>query len=121
VLGVDSQPFGSLMLCFDQARMPTDWEYQLANFGTQVASIVLERDHSSAEIQTLNQTLAHRVDELQALFDLLPVGVAIAEDPECRMVRSNPELSRILRVPVDANAYRSWVSYNAIWQKFLLP
>ncbi|MDZ8056573.1 MAG: PAS domain S-box protein [Aulosira sp. ZfuVER01] len=107
VLGVDNQPFGSLMLCFDEARMPTEWEYQLANFGTQVASIALERDRSNTEIQTLNHTLSHRVDELQALFDVLPVGVAIAKDPECRMVRSNPYLSRILRVAVDANASQS--------------
>ncbi|MBE9226552.1 response regulator [Phormidium sp. LEGE 05292] len=103
VWGFDRHPLGSLMLCFDEARMPTDWEYQLAYFGTQVASIALECDRSSAKIQTLNQTLAHRVDELETLFDLLPVGVAIAEDPECRMIRSNRYLSRIVRVPVDAN------------------
>jgi len=37
---------GSLMLCFSEARRPTDWEYQLAEFGTQVARIVFERDRS---------------------------------------------------------------------------
>ncbi|MCP6762321.1 MAG: GAF domain-containing protein [Fischerella sp. CENA71] len=46
VLGVDGLPLGSLMLCFDEARMPTDWEYQLAEFGTHIASIVFERDRS---------------------------------------------------------------------------
>ncbi|HBB35327.1 MAG TPA: hybrid sensor histidine kinase/response regulator [Cyanobacteria bacterium UBA8803] len=39
------------MLCFNEARMPTDWEYQLANFGTQVASIVFERDRSSLALR----------------------------------------------------------------------
>ncbi|MDZ7956671.1 MAG: ATP-binding protein [Aulosira sp. DedQUE10] len=47
VLGVDGLPLGSLMLCFESARMPTDWEYQLAEFGMHIASIVFERDRSS--------------------------------------------------------------------------
>jgi hypothetical protein len=34
------------MLCFDEARLPTDWEYQLADFGTQIASIAFERDRN---------------------------------------------------------------------------
>lgn len=46
VFGINQQPYGSLMLCFGEARMPSDWEYQLADFGTQIASIVFERDRS---------------------------------------------------------------------------
>ncbi|MBD2612668.1 PAS domain-containing protein [Nostoc punctiforme FACHB-252] len=59
---------------------------------------------AEAEIQTLNQTLTHRIHELQVLFDLLPVGIAIAEDVECKKIRYNAYLSRILQVPVGANA-----------------
>lgn len=47
VMGMDRLPLGSLMLCLSEARMPTEWEYQLAAFGTQVASIAFERDRSS--------------------------------------------------------------------------
>jgi PAS domain S-box-containing protein len=46
VVGLDGQPLGSLMLCFNEARTPTDWEYQLADLGVQVARIVFERDRS---------------------------------------------------------------------------
>ncbi|WP_219907612.1 PAS domain-containing protein [Aphanothece hegewaldii] len=46
VIGIDQRPKGSLMLCFDEARMPTEWEYELAEFGSQVASIAFERDRS---------------------------------------------------------------------------
>nr|WP_041918590.1 response regulator [Gloeocapsa sp. PCC 7428] len=46
VMGIKGLPLGSLMLCFDTVRMPTNWEYQLAEFGTQVASIAFEREHS---------------------------------------------------------------------------
>ncbi|MDZ8104932.1 MAG: PAS domain S-box protein [Nostoc sp. DedQUE12a] len=239
VMDADGLALGSLMLCFDQPRMPTDWELQLADFGTQVASIVFERDRSylalaeseakyrtlfesidegfcicemlfdengkpidyrflkvnpafekmtglkqatgktarelvpnleacwfeiyskvvltgkpirfeaqsvamsnrwfdvkafcidatqshkfailfanisdvynelrlrkqaEAEIQQLNQQLTQRLNELQTLFDLLPIGVAIAEDPECRTIRVNPYLSKLIRVPMVANA-----------------
>jgi PAS domain S-box-containing protein len=68
---------------------------------------ITERKQAEAEIQALNQALTHRVNELQTLFDLLPMGVAISEDPECRMVRVNPYLSRVLRVPMEQNASRS--------------
>jgi PAS domain S-box-containing protein len=47
VLGADGLPLGSLMLAFDEARLPTAWETQLANFGTQIASIAFERDRAS--------------------------------------------------------------------------
>ncbi|MBW4511927.1 MAG: GAF domain-containing protein [Scytonematopsis contorta HA4267-MV1] len=53
VLGVDGVPLGSLMLCFGSARIPTDWEYQLVEFGTHIASIALERDLAETEREQL--------------------------------------------------------------------
>jgi PAS domain S-box-containing protein len=41
----DGEPLGSVMLCFDEPKQPTEWE-QLAEFGTHVASIAIERDRS---------------------------------------------------------------------------
>jgi PAS domain S-box-containing protein len=58
-------PLGSLMLCFNEARQPTDWEYRLVNFGTQVASILFERDRS---IQALHQS----EERYRALTELSP-------------------------------------------------
>ncbi|MBD2075161.1 response regulator [Phormidium sp. FACHB-592] len=51
VLGADGLPLGSLMLAFDEARLPTPWENQLANFGTQIASIAFERDRASLAVR----------------------------------------------------------------------
>jgi PAS domain S-box-containing protein len=39
------------MLCFDEARMPTDLDYRLSDFATQVASIILDRDRSSLALR----------------------------------------------------------------------
>jgi PAS domain S-box-containing protein len=43
IMGVDNLPLGSVMLCFSEARLPTDWEYKLGEFGTKIASIAIDR------------------------------------------------------------------------------
>ncbi|RCJ25783.1 hypothetical protein A6S26_15755 [Nostoc sp. ATCC 43529] len=72
VMGVNGLALGSLMLCFDQARMPSDWELQLADFGTQVASIVFERDRSYL-------ALAESETKYRALFESIDEGCCICE------------------------------------------
>ncbi len=47
IQGLDGIVLGSLMFCFDRPRTPTTWEQHLADFGTHLASIALEREHSS--------------------------------------------------------------------------
>ncbi|MEB3211363.1 MAG: PAS domain-containing protein, partial [Leptolyngbyaceae bacterium] len=59
---------------------------------------------SEAEIKTLNQTLQRRVDELQTLFNVLPINIAIADDPECRVIKINPAFASLLQIAPDANA-----------------
>jgi PAS domain S-box-containing protein len=72
VLCTDTLPVGSLMLCFEEARLPTDWEYQLAEFGAQVASIVFERDRTN---------LAQRKSEAKyrTLFQSMDQGFCLCE------------------------------------------
>lgn len=65
---------------------------------------ITDRKRAEAKIQQLNQQLTHRINELQTLFEVLPIGVAIGEDSECRIARTNPRLSELLRVPLDTNA-----------------
>lgn len=81
--------------------------YSSPNGLTVFVAEITDRKQTEAEIQQLNQLLTHRVNELETLFDLLPVGVAIAQDPECRVIRVNPYLSELIRVPVNANASQS--------------
>ena len=63
-MGIDSLPIGSLMLCFSEARLPTDWEYQLAEFGTKIASITIERKRS---IENLEQSNARFESAMRAV------------------------------------------------------
>src|SRR5690606_28969063 len=62
-----------------------------------------ERRHAEAEVGRLNALLSRRVAELEALFDVLPIGVGIAADAECRKIRANATLARMLRLDPDRN------------------
>jgi PAS domain S-box-containing protein len=69
---------------------------------------VFSRDHTArhraeAEVERLNAQLRTRVIELERLLALTPVGVAIAEDPQCRVIRANAALQRLLGVPPETN------------------
>jgi two-component system sensor kinase FixL len=50
------------------------------------------------EIVRLNTDLQRRVTELQTLLDVLPVGIAIAQDADCRQLKINAALARLLGV-----------------------
>ncbi len=59
------------------------------------------------EIVRLNRNLRARIGELETIFETVPIGIAIAEDAACLLIRSNPALERILEIAPGANASRS--------------
>jgi len=59
------------------------------------------------QIAKLNDDLRHRVEELEALLNALPVGVFIAHDPLCRKITMNAAGAAMLRLPLAANASKS--------------
>ncbi len=58
IMGIDNLPLGSVMLCFNEARLPTDWEYQLGEFGTKIASITIERKRSIEQLSESEERLS---------------------------------------------------------------
>jgi PAS domain S-box-containing protein len=56
------------------------------------------------EKTTLNQELLRRNNELEALLELLPVGIAVSKDPKCQYIKINRCLSEILGLPPRVNA-----------------
>src|ERR1700723_30991 len=46
-------------------------------------------DERTEQISNLNRQLEQRIAELETIMQVLPVGVAVSHDPECRVVTGN--------------------------------
>ncbi|MEG3938605.1 PAS domain-containing protein [Microcoleus sp. S36b_A3] len=68
---------------------------------------ITHRQASKREIQRLNQELEWRVNELQSILDAVPVGITIADDAQCQVIRANRFAQSMLAVPPDANVSAS--------------
>ncbi|MCC6678742.1 MAG: PAS domain S-box protein [Phycisphaerales bacterium] len=70
-------------------------------FGTNTD--ITEQRESARRIAELNTDLRRRVEELEALLRLLPVGVFIASDAACTRISMNPAGAKMLGVPEEEN------------------
>ena len=60
-------------------------------------------DERTQQISSLNRQLEQRVAELETIMQVLPVGVAVSHDAECRTVTGNAALSELLGVAPGQN------------------
>jgi PAS domain S-box-containing protein len=69
----------------------------------------LETDlrHHATEVAEANRELGRRVLEQQTLFDVLPIGIGIALDRECRHIRINRAFGQTLGLAPDVNASKT--------------
>ncbi|NJL21627.1 MAG: PAS domain S-box protein, partial [Leptolyngbyaceae cyanobacterium SM1_3_5] len=58
---------------------------------------------TQAEVAALNQDLQRRVNELQALFEVIPIGIAIAQDADCRRIQMNSAFAQLLGISIYEN------------------
>ncbi len=68
----------------------------LTDINTRLRREVAQREEAEAEVRRLNSELQTRLAELQSLFKLIPVGVAISTDASCRNIRSNQAFADLL-------------------------
>jgi signal transduction histidine kinase len=66
-----------------------------------------ERSRAEERIGELNRDLQRRLEEFRILLEVLPVGIAIAEDPACRNIWANRSMAGMLQVPVGRNISKS--------------
>jgi PAS domain S-box-containing protein len=71
-----------------------------------VVQDISDRKQAEAEIKILNRNLQNRVDDLQTLFEVIPIGILITEDLEFKHIRPNPTFAQILGIGSGSNA--SW-------------
>lgn len=53
-------------------------------------------EERTEKIRSLNSQLEQRIAELETIMQLLPVGVAVSHDPECRVITGNAALNQIV-------------------------
>ncbi|HEX6011657.1 MAG TPA: PAS domain-containing protein, partial [Geminicoccaceae bacterium] len=91
VIGADDRCLGSLMLCFGEAREPSEWELRVAAFAVRVAGIAIERDRADQELQASEaryRTLFTAVDEG---FCIVELEFDASERPiDYRFIEINP-------------------------------
>jgi PAS domain S-box-containing protein len=76
-------------------------------FGTSTdISRQIDAEH---QIRSLNNELELRVTELETIMQVLPIGVSVAYDPKCRVVRGNAAFNEMLGMKTDGNFSMSGV------------
>lgn len=73
---------------------------QLERLNRDLEDRVLQRTEelreSESQIRKLNDELTQRLAELETIMQVLPIGIAVAHDPECRVITANAALSNLL-------------------------
>jgi PAS domain S-box-containing protein len=75
---------------------------------------ISDRKQAEAEIAKLNRNLQNRINELQTLFDVIPIGILISDDPEFKQIRANPAFAKILGTAVNGNASSTPPAGNSV-------
>ncbi|MEH2240907.1 PAS domain S-box protein [Nostoc sp.] len=65
---------------------------------------ISEQKLAKEKILQLNKDLQRRITELQTLLEVIPIGIGIAEDPECQNIKVNPAFAKQLGISSDSNA-----------------
>jgi PAS domain S-box-containing protein len=71
---------------------------ELRDANKRLKRIVIERAHNQESIQELNRELNRRVAELQAVLNVLPVGVSVSYDIHAEHVVTNPAGKQIMSI-----------------------
>src|SRR5262249_6909191 len=94
---------GSYKDVYDRGHVLRDADGQATRMIGAMLDIT-SRKRAEEEIGRLNQELRSRLDEMQAILDVVPIGIGIAHDPKCRRITHNPYLSEVTGVPLGKNA-----------------
>lgn len=86
-----------------KATVDEHWEKLRAELRTVGTNL----EDAQREIHRLDHLLAERLSELKEILDLIPVGVAISEDPGCQSIKLNRMGSEMHLLPPGLNVSKS--------------
>lgn len=105
---------GEFCFCHLQTGQPIPVDYNIFtvtdnNTGQPIALATVTRNISEQKVAKekilqLNKDLQRRITELQTLLEVIPIGIGIAEDPECQNIKVNPAFANQLGISPDTNA-----------------
>lgn len=76
---------------------------------------LLEAERAArSQVEQLNTELHRAVTDLQAVLDVVPIGIGIAQDPECSDIRVNPAFAQQLGIDPTINASKSGPTGSAL-------
>jgi PAS domain S-box-containing protein len=71
--------------------------------GGAVNEDITERIQIEDRVKQLYSKLREKIEELETIFRVVPVGIAIAHDPECKVIIGNPTFNKLLGVEENSN------------------
>jgi C4-dicarboxylate-specific signal transduction histidine kinase len=92
-----------LYVCAVMAMRARRRAVELAAVNDRLESENRERSRADARVAELNRDLERRLHDFRVLLEVLPIGIAVADDPECRRIWINRSMANMLRVPVEDN------------------
>jgi PAS domain S-box-containing protein len=81
---------------------------------------ITKHREAEEEVNRLNRDLLRRVSELETLLNVVPVGIAVAEDPLCKNIRTNATAARMLGITPQENASKSQAEPDNLRFKLML-
>ena len=85
-------------------------------FGT--CTDISDQIAAEEKIRHLNSQLQQRLAELEAIMQVLPVGVAVSQDPTCDIVTGNAALNHMLGTNFGDNIFLNKAASNALSFRF---
>lgn len=74
------------------------WSLALQKSNTALADEVERRLRKESEIRDLNLELSRKVADFETLLEVIPIGISVADHPDCKSIRFNKALATMLGV-----------------------
>jgi len=108
-----------LYACAAMALVAKRRATELAAANQQLVVDNHERSRAEQRIGELNRDLQRRLDEFHVLLEVMPIGIAVAEDLECRRIWANRTMAEMLQARIGQNISKSAADAGKLTYRFL--
>ncbi|MFP5378770.1 MAG: ATP-binding protein [Vicinamibacteria bacterium] len=77
---------------------------KVMDMADDVEQKALELERSREDVNRLARDVRLRARDFETLFEVTPIGIGIATDPECRHINVNPAFAELLQIDTSENA-----------------